>query len=109
MATYFAKWLERYSTMAKYGFMDLLGKKLEYTGPDAPWIAVTFRAPLRTKISRTPFIGLSSMDFRRMPCLWLVFYSRGAKTTLGLVTCLLSYVRRELVRSGNAHWPYSLT
>ena len=27
MATYFAKWLERYGTMAKYGFMELFEKK----------------------------------------------------------------------------------
>ena len=37
MATYFAKWLERYGTMAKYGSMDLFGeKKLDYPGPDTP-------------------------------------------------------------------------
>ena len=28
MATYFAKWLERYDTMAKYGVMDLFQIKV---------------------------------------------------------------------------------
>ena len=33
MVTYFAKWLERYGTMGKYGFMDLFGKK-SWSKPD---------------------------------------------------------------------------